>query len=297
MKPPPFDYHRAQSIADAVEVLAQQPDGKILAGGQSLVPLMNLRLARPAVLVDINPLSELDYVTIDGDGTTRLGSLCRHARLENDPQVRKHQPLLSQAAGRVAHPQVRARGTLGGSLAHADPAAELPAVLLALDAGVKVTGPGLRRRDTPVKELVSGFLTTTLEPEEMVVEIVIPPRRPRTRTAFREIAPRHGDFATAGVGVELSFDPAGNCSHVTAAGCGLSDIPVDLRAAAQPLVGRTSLTGQVLREIAATTAQAFNPTDDLHASAQDRRELAAALLVDAIRAAWSDGAVADGKAV
>ncbi|MBV9449108.1 MAG: xanthine dehydrogenase family protein subunit M [Streptosporangiaceae bacterium] len=296
MKPPPFDYHRAQSIADAMAVLAGQPDAKILAGGQSLVPLMNLRLVHPAVLVDINPLTELDYVTLDEDGTTRVGALCRHSRLESDPQILKHQPLLSHAARHVAHPQVRARGTLGGSLAHADPAAELPAALVALDARVKVAGPAGRARETSVKDLVTGFLATTLEPEEMLVEIVIPARPPQARAAFREIAPRHGDFATAGVAVELSFDRAGRCGHAVAAGCGLSALPVDLSAAVQPLAGQATVTEYVLREVAVNASRAFDPSEDLHASAQDRRELAAALLVEAIRAAWHNGGAADEEA-
>jgi CO/xanthine dehydrogenase FAD-binding subunit len=293
MKPPPFDYHRARSAADAIGVLADRADAKILAGGQSLIPLMNLRLARPAVLVDINPVSELDYVAVDADGTTRLGCLCRQARLETDSGL--HQPLLRQAAAHVAHPQVRARGTLGGCLAHADPASELPAALLALDAAVTAAGPGGTTRKIPVKDLASGFLTTVLAPDELLVEVSIPPQPPRSAAAFREIAPRHGDFATAGVAVQLSFDAGGSCAGAAAAGCGLSPAPVDLGPALQPLVGEAALGDRLLAEVAGRVSGAFEPTEDLHASAQDRRDLAGVLIVDAVRSAWDGRSRRDGE--
>jgi carbon-monoxide dehydrogenase medium subunit len=293
MKPPPFDYHRARSAADAVSVLAGRADAKILAGGQSLIPLMNLRLARPAVLVDINPVSELDYVTIGDDGTTRLGCMCRQARLEADSGL--HQPLLQQAAAHVAHPQVRARGTLGGCLAHADPASELPAALVVLGAAVVAAGPDGMKREIPVKDLATGFLTTILAADELLAEVVIPPQPPRGAAAFREIAPRHGDFATAGVAVQLSFDAEGSCASAAAAGCGLSPTTVDLEPALQPLIGEAALTDQLLAEVAARASGAFEPTDDVHASAQDRRDLAGVLIVDAIRSAWDDRSSRDGE--
>lgn len=293
MKPPPFDYYRARSAADAVGVLAERADAKVLAGGQSLIPLMNLRLARPAVLVDINPVSELDYVTLDRDGTTRLGCLCRQARIEAGSGL--HQPLLQQAAAHVAHPQVRARGTLGGCLAHADPASELPAALITLGAAVAAAGPGGTRREIPVKDLAAGFLTTTLAPDELLVEVVIPPQPPRSAAAFREIAPRHGDFATAGVAVQLSFDAAGSCASAAAAGCGLSPTTVDLEPALQPLIGEAALGDRLLAEVAGRVSGAFEPTDDVHASAQDRRDLAGVLIVDAIRSAWHDRSSRDGE--
>jgi carbon-monoxide dehydrogenase medium subunit len=293
MKPPPFDYHRARSAADAVGVLAERADAKILAGGQSLIPLMNLRLARPAVLVDINPVSELDYVTVDDDGTTRVGCLCRQARLEAGSGL--HQPLLRQAAAHVAHPQVRARGTLGGCLAHADPASELPAALVALGATVAAAGPGGTTREFPVKDLAAGFLTTTLAPDELLVEVVIPPQPSRSAAAFREIAPRHGDFATAGVAVQLSFDIEGSCASAAAAGCGLSPTAVDLEPSLQPLIGEAALSDQLLAEVAGRVSGAFEPTDDVHASAQDRRDLAGVLIVDAIRSAWADRSSRDGE--
>ena len=293
MKPPPFDYYRARSAADAIGVLAEGADAKILAGGQSLVPLMNLRLARPAVLVDINPVSELDYVTVDDDGTTRLGCLCRQARLEADSGLR--QPLLRQAAAHVAHPQVRARGTVGGCLAHADPASELPAALVALGAAVTAAGPGGTTREIPVQDLASGFLTTILAPDELLVEVVIPAQPARSAAAFREIAPRHGDFATAGVAVQLSFDDEGACASAAAAGCGLAPAAVDLKPALRPLIGEAALGDQLLAEVAGRVSGAFEPTEDLHASAQDRRDLAGVLIVDAIRSAWDDRPSRDGE--
>jgi aerobic carbon-monoxide dehydrogenase medium subunit len=293
MKPPPFDYHRAVSAAEAIDVLAERDDAKIIAGGQSLIPLMNLRLARPAVLVDINPVSELDYVTVDDDGTTRLGCLCRQARIEADPGLQ--QPLLRQAAAHVAHPQVRARGTLGGCLAHADPASELPAALVALGATVAVAGPGGRRREIPVKDLASGFLTTILDPDELLIEVAIAPQPPRSAAAFREIAPRHGDFATAGVAVQLSFDADGSCASAAAAGCGLAPAAVDLEPALEPLIGEAELSDRLLGEVAGRVWGDVEPADDLHASAQDRRDLAEVLIVDAVRSAWGDRPSRNGE--
>lgn len=289
MKPPSFDYHRAQSVADAVGVLAGAPDAKLLAGGQSLVPLMNLRLARPSVLVDINTLTDLDYVSVDANGATRIGCLSRHRRLETDQAVREQQPLLAQAAKWVAHLQVRARGTLGGTLSHADPAAELPAALLALDASVVVAGPNGKRRELPVRELATGFMTTTLEPDEMLVEVVIPQRRPGSRSAFAEVAPRHGDFATAGVGVEVCLDDAGVCTSVSAGCCGVASTVVDLRPSLEPVLGERQLSEALLRRLADNISTAFEPVSDLHASAEDRRELAAVVAADALRMAWPNG--------
>lgn len=198
MKPPPFDYVAPKTVDEALAVLAEHGDeAKVLAGGQSLVPLLNFRLARPSLVVDVNRLHELDYV--DGG---RIGALTRMRHVE-----REAHRLLRLAAAHVAHPQIRNRGTIGGSVAHADPAAEIPAALLALDARVRLRS-ARGERELPVGEFVLGAFATALEPDELLVEIVVPEQPAGARFGFAEFARVHGDFAVAGVaaaGTRLAF--------------------------------------------------------------------------------------------
>ena len=283
MKPAAFDYVKPASVADAVAALGAH-EATILAGGQSLVPLMNLRLARPSLLVDVNGLFELDYVRSDSDHIT-VGALCRHRRLEFDPVVAEQVPLLAEAASLIGYPAIRNRGTLGGSVAHADPAAELGAALLALGATVSVVGPRGPRR-IEADDLFSGFFTTSLATDELLVEVTVPSKQPGEGSAFVEFAPRRGDFAVVGIAARLTRDRAGKCSSVTVAGCGLATTPVNLSNATDTLIGEKSLDDDHLRSIAARIGTAFEPTSDLQASGADRRELASAVTVEALRRAW-----------
>ncbi|MCU1375249.1 MAG: molybdopterin dehydrogenase FAD-binding protein [Actinomycetia bacterium] len=221
MKPPPFELLLATSVAEAVEVLAADDGAKVLAGGQSLVPLLALRLARPTVLVDVNGL-DLDGIAVV-DGEVRLGALVRHRHLERQTAV----PLLAQAARLIGHPAIRHRGTLGGSLAHADPVAELPAALLALGGSVVVEGPG-GRRTIRADQLFEGFLTTSIGPDELLVEVRVPAPGPSTRSAFCEWAPRMGDFAV--VGIALVVDD----TSARAVACGIDTRPLDVSDAFEP---------------------------------------------------------------
>ena len=200
VKFPPFDYVRAGSVAEAVGYLAGDEDARVLAGGQSLLPLMAMRLARPSVLVDIGSL-DLAGVELEG-GVLRLGGLVRHSTLVDDPSVQAHAPLLAAGAAHVGHPAIRNRGTLAGSLAHADPAAELPAVTVALDARVTVDGPS-GRRSLPAAELIDGYFTNNLETGEVITAIEVPVGAPGQGAAFCEWAPRFADFAEVGVGVAV----------------------------------------------------------------------------------------------
>jgi aerobic carbon-monoxide dehydrogenase medium subunit len=196
MKPADFAYDDPRELGEVLALLAGEEDVKVLAGGQSLVPLLNFRLARPERLVDINRVEELAYLRRDGD-VLRIGALARHVDLERSEEVRSGWPLLTQAVRYVGHPQIRARGTVCGSVAHADPAAELPAALLALDARFHVRSlRGARALDA--EELFLGFLTTALEPDELLVEIEVPAPSPRSGSAFVEHARTHGDFALGG---------------------------------------------------------------------------------------------------
>ena len=211
MKPAPFAYQAPASLEAALELLARHGgDAKILAGGQSLIPVMNFRLAEPALLVDINRLAELDFIRADEDGTLRIGAMTRQRRLERDPLVAARAPLLHEAMPFIAHPQIRNRGTFGGSLAHADPAAELPALAVALGARFRLRRAG-GDRWVEAGDFFAGLFTTALAPDEMLVEAAIPPSPARTGWAFLEIARRHGDYAQVGLAARVTLDESGRC--------------------------------------------------------------------------------------
>jgi carbon-monoxide dehydrogenase medium subunit len=284
MKPAAFDYVAVSTVAEALDALGSTDEARVLAGGQSLVPLMNLRLARPSLLVDINGVDELDHVDV-ADGAVRIGALCRHRRLELDPEIRLRAPLLTEAASFIAHTQVRNRGTIGGSLAHGDPVAELGAALLALDGRVRVRRDGTER-EIPAEGLFDGFFETTLEPRELLVEVLLPSPEPHAGSAFREFAPRHGDFAIVGIAAHVVRSEDGRCTSARIAGCGLGSTPVDLTVAAAALLGQAEPTDALLREVAAAVGTVVDPPGDVHADAEDRRELAQLLAVSALRAAW-----------
>lgn len=204
MKPAPFEYLRPGSLAECLELLAQRgPEAKILAGGQSLVPLMNLRLARPEVLVDVNRLGDLAYERRD-DGVFELGALVRHTGLASSEEVKQSSPLLADAASRIGYPAIRHRGTLGGSLAHADPAAELPCACVALGAEIVLRGPGGERR-VPAEQFFLSHFTTALSPSEMVAAVRVPVKRPGEGHGFEELARKTGDFAVVAVAAVVSL--------------------------------------------------------------------------------------------
>jgi carbon-monoxide dehydrogenase medium subunit len=284
VKPCAFDYVVARTVDEAVAALADGDDARILAGGQSLVPLMNLRLARPERLVDINEVAELDYVEID-ESTVRIGALTRHRQLELDVQIAAAVPLLTQAAALVGHPQIRNRATIGGTFGHADPVAEISAAVLALGGRITIAGPA-GRRTVDAGSFFTGSFTSVLRPGEVVVEVDMPVRGPFDGTAFREFAPRHGDFATAGVGAVVSLDDSGRCTQVALAGCALGPTPVDLTETAHALLGERELSDAALEELARRVGEAVDPPSDAHGSAAYRRELAQVLTVDAVRGAW-----------
>jgi carbon-monoxide dehydrogenase medium subunit len=288
MKPPPFDYVAVTTIAEALEALSSVEDARVLAGGQSLVPLLNLRLARPSLLVDCNGVEALAQVGAV-DGVMRIGSMCRHRRLELDPDLVGTVPLLSQAASLVGHPQIRNRATLGGSLAHADPASELAAACLALGAGVNVRD-SVSERVVALVDLFEGSFVTTLEPRDMIVSVDIPMLGPGWGFAFREYAPRHGDFALAGVAAAVERVDR-KVGQVRLAGCGTGSTVADFSSAADGILGE-SLTDSGLRAMANEVGDLVAATDDVHASAVYRRELAEILAVEAIRGAWANSEVA-----
>ncbi|HZE74314.1 MAG TPA: xanthine dehydrogenase family protein subunit M, partial [Gemmatimonadales bacterium] len=237
MKPAPFDYHRPDTADEALAILADLGgDAKPLAGGQSLVPAMNFRLARPAVLVDLNRIAPLAYIEESPDGGLLIGAMTRQRAAERSGRVARKAPLLFEALPWIAHPQIRNRGTMGGSLAHADPAAELPAVMVALDARFLLRSR-TASRTVPAQDFYTGILTTVLGPDELLTEIRIPPRPARAGSAFIELARRHGDFALVGVAVDLALDQRGACASARIALLSVGDGPVLAAKAMAVLVG------------------------------------------------------------
>ena len=286
MKPAPFRYVAAESLGQALTAkVTGGSEALFLAGGQSLVPAMNFRLARPTMLIDINPLHELDFVRIAGDGSLRIGALARHRTLERDALVAQHAPLMAEAVRHVAHPQIRNRGTLGGNLAHADPASELPAVMLALGARFRArSSRGERWIEAPA--FFRGPLTTALGPEEMLVEIALPPLPSRSGTCFVEVARRRGDYALLGVAAVVTLGSDGVCTAAGLALCNAGPTPVRATKAAAALVGRR-VGEREIRDAAAAAAGEIDPPGNVHATAAFRRHLAGVLTRRALAAAMA----------
>jgi carbon-monoxide dehydrogenase medium subunit len=259
VKPAPFDYVRCTTVPEALSALASDEGAKLIAGGQSLVPLMALRLARPTLLVDVNDLG-LDDVTAGPDGV-RIGACVRHRRLERDPVIAAAAPLLHEAAGLIGYPAIRVRGTIGGSIAHADPVAELPAVLVAAHGSV-VARSSVGEREIAAADLFTGFLDTTLAADEIVVEVRLPPTGPRGGAAFCEWAPREGDFAVAGIGVVLERGDDGRCSALGAAACGIGSVPLDCSELLASVLGATAASTGLLREVARSVRLGAAGDDD-----------------------------------
>jgi aerobic carbon-monoxide dehydrogenase medium subunit len=292
VKPPPFAYVAPDSVAGAIDALVDAgEDAKVLAGGQSLLPLLGLRLGRPSVLVDLGRVPGLDGVGSDGADLV-VGAMVTHARLGRDPEVARHAPLLAEVAPFVAHAAVRNRGTLGGSLAHNDPAAEWPAVALLLGASVTAEGRGGRREIAAV-DLFESYLTTTLAPDELLTDVRVPAAAPRTGAAFDEVSRRHGDFALVGAGAQVSLDDAGAVAAARVVFIGVGATAVLDVAPGVELAGRAPTT-DALDEVARAAAARLDPHDDLHATAAYRRRLAAtlarrAMATAAARAAGEEG--------
>lgn len=275
MKPPVFGYHRPRSTEEALALLAEHPGAKPLAGGQSLIPAMNFRLAAPDVLVDLNAVSSLEGITAHADGGLRIGAMTRHVDVETSALVAACAPLLAETMPFIAHPQIRNRGTMGGSLAHADPAAELPAVMVALRAGFLLQSAAGERR-VPAEEFFTGLFATALEPGELLTAVEIPARAARSGSAFAELARRHGDYALVGAASVLSLDARGGCAEARVVLFSVGEGPVIARNVAIALEGMKPDV-DVIRTAARAVEQDIDPPSDIHASAAYRRRLAAVL--------------------
>lgn len=280
MKAPAFDYVRPRTLPEALALLAEYgEEAKILAGGQSLVPALNLRLLAPRILIDVNGLTELEGVEVRGD-RLRVGALTRHAELSRSEAIATHAPLLAEAVRHVAHPAIRNRGTLGGNLAHADPASELPACMVALDATLIVTGPRGERR-IAAADFFTGIYATALSSDEILTAVDLPGRKAGERHAFLELSRRSGDYALVGIAIRASL-ASGVPTGLRPVFFAVGDRPILAAGAATLLEGR-SITDARVDEAVAALAEDLEPADDLQITAATRLYLAGVVLRRAIR--------------
>ena len=272
MKPAPFDYYAPTDIDDALAILAAHgDDAKLLAGGQSLMPMMNMRLATPQVVVDINRIPELSGIAPAANGGLTIGAMTRQRAIERSSDIRQHCPLMADAMSLLGHVQIRNRGTIGGSVAHADPAAELPAVLMALEAEL-VLRNAEGQRVAPVDEFFVTFLTTAVEPDELLTEIRLPAWSPAWGWNIQEVSRRQGDFALVGSVAMLQIDDGDICRAARLVLFGVGDTPVRVADAEASLIGQR-LDDVQLQAAAEIVAEALEPEGDIHASAAYRKEV------------------------
>jgi CO/xanthine dehydrogenase FAD-binding subunit len=284
MKPAPFRYVAAKTIEQALALKAEHGDeARFLAGGQSLVPTMNFRLTQPEILIDINPLAELAGVTNGAADRLRIGALTRYRALERDPAIERKLPLIHEALPHIAHPQIRNRGTIGGNLAHADPASEMPAIVLTMGGRLRAQSvKGERWIDAA--DFFVGALTTALEPDEMLMEVELPVAAPHSGSCFVEMSRRRGDFAIIGVACILRVDETGKCSEARIGLCNAGDGPVFAVAASQSLVGKPIGRADIA-EAAALVQRDIDPGGSIHASKEFQRHIAGVLTGRALTAA------------
>ncbi len=295
MKPAPFEYLAPESLEAASSALHEHGEAaKLLAGGQSLIPSMNFRVVQPEVLVDLNRLDSLRYIRPDdGDGVA-VGAMTTQRQLEFDPQITEHVPLLAEALPYIAHPQIRNRGTLGGSLVHADPAAELPVIAVASEARMRVRNGG-DERWVPAADFFQGMFMTDMAPEEILVEVVFPKMSAGSGWSFMEISRRRGDYAMMGVAIILTLDESGTCTTAKLVYLNAGDGPIEAREAAQTLIGSTVDAAAIEQAARSASEGEIDPFGNVHASPDYQRHLARVLTERALGTALAR-ALANGEA-
>jgi len=283
MKPAPFEYYVPDSLEQALELKSQKgDDARLLAGGQSLVPAMNFRIVQPGILIDLNRLAELSFIREDGQ-TIRIGAMARERHLEFDPSIAKRIPLLTEATPFIAHPQIRNRGTIGGSIVNADPAAELPVLMLALNARLKAKNIS-GERWINAQDFFVGMFTTALEPDEILVEIELPFMSPHTGWSFMEVAPRAGDYALMGVAALVTLED-GKCKQAKLVYLNAGDGPVDAKEAAQMLQDETLNDALIASAASVASEKEINPYGNVHTSPNFQHHLANVLTKKALKQA------------
>ncbi|KAA3645686.1 MAG: xanthine dehydrogenase family protein subunit M [Chloroflexi bacterium] len=277
MKPAPFEYQAPDTLDAALDILAEHGDeAKVLAGGQSLIPAMNFRLLQPTMLVDINAVSTLEYIEADEDGSVRIGGLTRQAAMGKSETVKKHAPLLHEVVPNIAHPQIRNRGTLGGSLVHADPASELPVVALALDAEIKVQSKDAERV-VAAQDFFLGTFYTDIMPNEIVTEVKLAAMPDNSGYSFMEVARRKGDYAMMGVAALLTLDESGTCTHAKLVYLNAGDGTIVAQESAQMLVGETPSDDIFTAAAEKASKEEIDPMGNVHTSVDYQRHLARVL--------------------
>ena len=284
MKPAPFEYYAPDSSEKALDLMNQHTgEAKILAGGQSLVPAMNFRVVQPGMLIDLNRVGELGFIREEGE-TVRIGAMTRERHLEFDSSIAKWTPLLTEAASFIAHPQIRNRGTIGGSIVNADPAAELPVLMLALNARLKARNVS-GERWIDAQDFFAGMFTTALKPDEILVEIELPFMSPRTGWSFMEVAPRAGDYALMGVAALVTLDENGKCNLAKLVYLNAGDGPVDAQEAARLLEGE-KINDKLIESTAGLASEKeISPFGNIHTSPEFQRHLANVLTKKALKQA------------
>jgi carbon-monoxide dehydrogenase medium subunit len=275
VKPPPFHYAAPTTLTDALRWRAKELDSVVLNGGQSLVATMNFRLSAPDLVIDLRNVRELDYLRIDGHWV-RIGGTAKQRRVEQDEAVRSVQPLLHAALQYVAHPVIRNRGTICGSLAHADPSAEMPTLFALMRGQMKAAGPD-GERTIDASEFFEFIFTTALEPEELLVEAAIPALHPGEGWAFSEFARRHGDYAVAGVGATIRLDRNATIEHARLAACGIATVPTVLESCERALIGQTA-TPKLFAEVGELAKESVTVSDDSATSRAYRQHVLAGLV-------------------
>ena len=276
MKPARFKYIAVHSIEQALALKAEYGDeGRFLAGGQSLVPTLNFRLAQPAVLIDINPLGECAGIKNTEPDRLRIGALTRYRQLERDPGMARSLPLIHEALPHIAHLQIRNRGTIGGNLSHADPASEMPAIVVALNGRLRVQSHG-GERWIAASDFFEGALTTALKSDEMLMEVELPVAKPRSGSCFMEVSRRRGDFALVGVACTVQLDDDGGCLEARIGLCNAGETPILAEDAGNSLLGRT-IDAALIKEAASLVQPAIDPGGNVHASKEFQRHLAGVL--------------------
>jgi CO/xanthine dehydrogenase FAD-binding subunit len=285
MKPAPFEYYSPATIAEALENLdAVGYDGKVLAGGQSLIPAMNFRMARPAALVDLNGIPDMFYIKPTSEGGLSIGAMTRDTTLEYDALVARHSPLILQAMPHVAHPQIRNRGTFGGNIAHADPSGQFPGISIAINANLKVLKKGSERW-VKAEDFFMGPFMTVIEPTELLVEVVIPPAPKRAGTSYQQVSRQRGSSAQAAVGVVVALDDRGRCNYARVVLFCVGETALLSKEASHLLIGQTPRQ-ELFQEIGEAVQKEIDPATDLHATEEYRRHLVRVLVDKALTEAF-----------
>jgi len=286
MKPAPFDYYAPSSVAEALDHLAELGySGKVLAGGQSLIPSMNFRLAQPAALVDLNNIKELDYIRTAPDGGLLIGTMTRDSKVEHDPTVAQRAPIVLEAMPHIAHPQIRNRGTFGGAMAHADPAGQLPGLAVALEARFLVKSK-TNEYWTKADDFFVGPFATVIQPDEMLVEVALPALPQRSGTSYQQVSRQKGSQALVAVAVFVVLDEKGKCQKANISMLCVGERPILARQAANVLVGQLPIAEAISAAAEIAAKKEIDPGTDIHATQEYRRYVAGVLVQRALNAAF-----------